>query len=185
MSLVFDPSIYLSRGDSAEAIKSIGVDDTFGGGKIVLMDAQDRAKHFCDLYREVYLRFHRRDPVDAYRLSQESHGVLRHLFDTGPLTVMEAARHFERSQSSVSELIARLEARDLLARQPDERDRRRTLVWLTPLGREVLEKTEQVLSTRLLEHAFEQLPPEEAAVIVDALDRLLATERDQRGLKDE
>ena len=79
------------------------------------MDTASFAREFTELYRAVYVRFHRRDRVEAYRLSPESLAILRHLDASGPLTVKEAMRHFERSQSATSELISRLEKRGILA----------------------------------------------------------------------
>jgi DNA-binding MarR family transcriptional regulator len=64
---------------------------------------------------------------------------------SGPLTVGEMARHFERAQSVVTEMVDTLETRGLLARMRDERDRRRTLVWLTDNARSLLERGQQVL----------------------------------------
>ena len=85
----------------------------------------------------------------------------------------------------MSELINRLEQRDLLSRMTDERDRRRTLVWLTEVGKETLERSEQVLSLRLLGHAFDQMAEEEVHGILSALSQLLATEREKPGSKDD
>lgn len=149
------------------------------------MNPETFAREFTEAYKAVYLRFHRRDPVDGYRISQEAHGILRHLRETGPLTVTEASRHFERSQSATSELIARLETRGLLERMPDERDRRRSLVWLTEEGQAALERAEQVLSVRLLEHAGAQLAPGATQRILEALQELLATHPHPPGVKDD
>ena len=149
------------------------------------MDPLELSAEFTRLYQAVYARFHRRDAPKAYRISQESHGVLRHLHDSGPLTVMEAAAHFERSQSTMSELITRLEQRGLLERMTDQRDRRRTLVWLTPQGRETLVASEQVLSKALLEHAFDQLESQAAGDALLALQLLLSTPKHPTGFKDD
>lgn len=149
------------------------------------MAAEDSAASFQELYRRVYHRFHRRDTTESNRISTESLAVLQHLRDTGPLTVIEAARHFERSQSAMSEIITRLERRSILMRMPDERDRRRTLVWLTEEGLTLLRNAEQVLSPKLLQHAFEQLDEDARQRVLDALDELLRTEKHEPGVKDD
>ncbi len=141
------------------------------------MDTEELAREFADLYRQIYDRFHRRDSLSDYRMTPESHAVLKHLDRTGPLTVMEASRHFGRSQSAVSELVDRLCARELVERIKDERDRRRTLVWLTPLGLKVLDEFDRVLSVELLEKAMGQL---DGGAMSDALigfRRLLETKK--------
>ena len=90
--------------------KWIGIDDPMLVGRIESMNPQtpsprDLALRFTELYRSIYDRFHRRDRADCYRLTPESRGILVHLDRSGPLTVMEAAKHFDRSQSAMSELL--------------------------------------------------------------------------------
>jgi len=149
------------------------------------MATDENAEQFQELYRGIYYRFHRRDAVDNNRVSPESIAVLRHLRDTGPLTVMESARHFERSQSAMSEIVSRLERREVLERMADERDRRRTLVWLTTAEIELLEKTERVLSPKLLRYALQQLPDATQERILAALQEPMDTDKHEPGVKDD
>jgi DNA-binding MarR family transcriptional regulator len=118
------------------------------------VDPEAAAREVAELYQECYLRLYQRVDPRAWRASEEAAMMLRHLAATGPLTVTEAARHFDRSQASVSELVARLIRRGLLARMVDERDRRRHLVWLTDSGHRFLRSTTQVLSHELLAAAL-------------------------------
>lgn len=145
------------------------------------MAQESSAKELSNLLREVYLRFHRRVRVEAYRPSRESLAILQHLERSGPLTISEAARHFDRSQSAVSEIVSRLERRNLIERIPDERDRRRTLVWLTAVGRTTLEENQQVYSTRLLDDALSQLTREQQQGLTAGLLDLLATRKHEKG----
>jgi DNA-binding MarR family transcriptional regulator len=114
------------------------------------MDLDEQVAAICAAYPRVYERFYRRLPAGGYKPGPESLAVLRHLHASGPLTVREAQAHFARSQASVSELFARLEERGLLTRLRDERDRRRTLVWLSEAGKECLAQAESVLDPELL-----------------------------------
>lgn len=149
------------------------------------MESKDAAHRVGELYRAIYDRFHRRVRPEVYSPSPESLGVLEHLSRVGPLTVMEAARHFDRAQSAMSEIFGRLERRALVARMPDERDRRRSLVWLTEEGRAVLRRARQVLSERLLHEALRQIEPGERVRIVEALEALLETAPSPEGYDDE
>jgi len=112
--------------------------------------------------------------------------VLQHLAATGPLTVTEAARHFDRSQAAVSELVARLVRRGLLARLADERDRRRHLVWLTDAGHAMLRSMTQVLSPQLVVKALGRMAPAEREKLIYGMQALLgaaeanAREREER-----
>lgn len=92
------------------------------------------ADAFISAYAATSLAFHRRDEKRS-DLSGSARGVMQHLARTGPLTIGEAARHLDRAQSVVSDIVTGLCTRGLLERRADARDRRRTLVWLTPAGR--------------------------------------------------
>ena len=58
-------------------------------------------------------------------------------------------------------------------RQGDPADRRRRLVWLSPAGREHLERDRDVLSVELLERAFDVMPAGDRLALMDAVDALL------------
>ena len=145
------------------------------------MDPRESATAFAEIYGALYRRFYRRVRPTAYRPSLEALAVLEHLDRTGPITVMEAAAHFERSQSSTSELFRRLEDRGLLAAVVDERDRRRRLFWLTDEGLAALDDTRQVLSINALEEAMSKLSAEERASLVSILERLSKQPIDYEG----
>jgi DNA-binding MarR family transcriptional regulator len=70
--------------------------------------------------------------------------VLEHLALAGPLTIGEAAAHLHRAQSVVSEIVSHLERQDMLERESDPADRRRTLIWLTTTGRDTLRRQREV-----------------------------------------
>jgi DNA-binding MarR family transcriptional regulator len=123
-------------------------------------DATACAAAYAELFPAVYLRFHRRDGRQR-ELSGASRGVLHHLAGAGPLTVGECAKHLDRAQSVVSEIVDQLEGHGLLARVRDEGDRRRTLVWLTDEGRARLIEEQEVLSAAVLERAMTRMTPEE------------------------
>jgi len=117
----------------------------------------DDARAFEALFRATYLRFHRRDGKAA-ALPGASLAVLHHLSLAGPVTIGEAARHLDRAQSVVSEIVDGLVEKGLLERQRDPGDRRRTLVWLTDAGVDRLRREHEVLSTELVETAMRELP---------------------------
>lgn len=137
------------------------------------MDAEKAAAEYADLFPRLYLRFQRRIHHTDYRLTSESLAVLRHIAMAGPLTVTEAARHMDRSQAAMSELIGRLVSRGVLARFEDERDRRRTLIWITDGGREKLAEANRVLSPKRLREAFERLEPEQRETLIAVTRELL------------
>lgn len=133
------------------------------------------ADAFAARFGQVYLRFHRRDGKRS-QLGGGARGVLQHLALAGPLTVGEAARHLDRAQSVVSEIVTHLEDKGLLEREPDPGDRRRTLVWLTDAGHEALRRDREVLSRDLLARALDALPPQRRTLLLQTLTDLLDAE---------
>jgi DNA-binding MarR family transcriptional regulator len=136
-------------------------------------DPEADAQAYAELFPQVYLAFHRRDPKGP-ELSGASRSVLLHLAQSGPLTVGECARHFERAQSVVSEMIDGLERHGLVARLRDPDDRRRTAVWLTDEGRARIVEEQQVLSGTLLASAFARLDAATRAKLLECTRALVA-----------
>ncbi len=137
------------------------------------MDAERAALTFAELFPEVYLRFHARRGKDETRLSPQAQAVLQHLAFAGPLTVSEASAHFRRAQSATSEIFDALEAKGLVERMPDARDRRRHLVWLTPAAEEALARERQVLDPGRLAAAFARMKDAERAALLQGMRALV------------
>ncbi len=137
----------------------IGIDDAWfelHSGAMSRSDAREAARRFAEYFPALYLRFHRRDGKRT-ELANASRAVLQHLVLSGPLTIGEMARHLERAQSVVSEIVDHLERDGLLERMRDPKDRRRTLVWLTDAGIERLDREREVLSHELLARAMARM----------------------------
>lgn len=89
----------------------------------------------------------------------------------GEITIGDIARNMSLSQATVTTIVDRLEARDLLVRQKSTRDKRRVYVSLTQQGEAVLENAPPALHTQLIEK-FKNLEPWEQSMILAALQRL-------------
>jgi DNA-binding MarR family transcriptional regulator len=131
------------------------------------------ADAFCEAFPATFLAFHRRDGRRS-ELTNASRAVLQHLAQTGPVSIGEAARHLDRAQSVVSEIVAQLEGHGLLAREPDPDNRRRTLVWLTRSGLERLRADADVLDRELVAAAMAELDDTTTRGLLDGLNALLA-----------
>jgi DNA-binding MarR family transcriptional regulator len=131
-----------------------------------------QAERFAELFRAVYLTFHRRDRPRS-ELQGASRAVLEHLAMAGPLTIGEASAHMRRAQSVISEIVTHLERDGLLEREADPGDRRRTLIWLTQGGHEALRRERDVLGIDLLASAMSRLPPGEAEALNAAMRALI------------
>ena len=135
-------------------------------------DARRDALAFAELFPAVYLRFHRRDGKRR-SLPASSRSVLQHLAVAGPLTVSEMARHLDRAQSVVSEIVSHLERDGLLERVRDARDRRRALIWLSDAGASHLGRDREVLSGELLARAMANMAPRDRRALLTGMKALI------------
>ena len=137
-----------------------------------MTDVRADAERFADLFRAVYLTYHRRDGPRS-QLPGASRAVLEHLARAGPLTGGEAAAHLSRAQSVISDIVTHLERQGLLEREADPADRRRTLIWLTAQGHAALRRDREVLSVELLASAMARLPHDQADELIAGLRALV------------
>ncbi len=151
----------------------IGIYDAIFVITLAAMNATETATLFATLYPALYRVLHSRWHKSEPRPSPEALAVMTHLQLSGPLTVGEAALHFDRAQSAMSELIDRAQAAGWLDRAPDGRDRRRTLVWLTDAGLAILNRSTQVLDAERLERCLELLSPPQRTQLIESMQALL------------
>jgi DNA-binding MarR family transcriptional regulator len=133
----------------------------------------DAADAFCTLFPAVYVRFCRRHDNRDVRLTPQMDAVIHHLAMSGPLTIGEMARHFDRAQSVVSEIVNGMQKKRLLERMRDERDKRRVLVWLTDEARAVLARRAQVLDPDRVDAAMRRLASKQRDGLIDGLRALV------------
>jgi len=81
--------------------------------------------------------------------------VLGRLDREGPLSTVELATAERVRPQSMSQILAELEAQDLISRTPDAADRRRTLLTLTSTGHAALEE-DRLRRVGWLSNAIEQ-----------------------------
>jgi DNA-binding MarR family transcriptional regulator len=136
-------------------------------------EVRGQAERFAGLFRAIYLTYHRRDAPRS-ELTGASRAVLTHLALSGPLTVGEAALHLDRAQSVISEIADGLARKDLLEREADPADRRRTLVWLTAAGHEALRRDSDVLGLDALTAALGRMREADRAALISGTAALLA-----------
>jgi DNA-binding MarR family transcriptional regulator len=138
-------------------------------------DVRVLAEEVGRLYPGVYRRFHvSHQPVPGTDVTPRMLGALQHMFAAGPLTLGELVLHLALSKAATTELVDRLEGRGLVARMPDERDRRRVFIWLTDAGRERAMGHPRVLADELLAQALSRMSASERAALIAGMRALLA-----------
>ncbi len=137
------------------------------------MESATTAQEFVDLYGQTWQHFYNRSSPREKAFTPQGLAVLTHMAQAGPITVSEAAQHFDRSQSATSELLARLIDRGVLESRADESDRRRHLIWLTPDGQRTITEQLSPLSVEALSASLEKMPPADRADLVRLLKQLV------------
>ncbi len=107
-------------------------------------------------------------------LSVPQFRALLHVSRRPGASLSDVAEHLGLSLPSVSKLIDRLVGRGLVTRQSATDDRRRVTLVLTESGQATLQSAAQLTRARLLQD-LAALPPEECAIVMQAMDILRRT----------
>jgi DNA-binding MarR family transcriptional regulator len=107
--------------------------------------------------------------IDARR---HHYVLLAALDEAGPASQAELSRRTTIDRSDMVAAINDLAERDLVQRTPDDHDRRRNVVTLTPTGRRHLRKLDGVLSG-VQEDLLSPLDADERDLLIDLLTRVV------------
>ena len=99
--------------------------------------------------------------------------VLRQLHAVSEQSLGDLARRTRTTQSSVSEVVARLVRRGLVAREPSLRDRRRAVLTLTAAGAVLVATAPETVQDRLVA-GFGRLDPDTQRALAEAIEAWLA-----------
>jgi DNA-binding MarR family transcriptional regulator len=99
--------------------------------------------------------------------------VLQEVANSGEVPVGEVARAISLSQGTVTDIVERMEKKDLVSRKRSEYDRRRVLVQATESGKRLLEKAPPLMQESFVEQ-FNDLQDWEQAMILSSLQRLVS-----------
>ncbi|AEK37309.1 MarR DNA-binding transcription regulator [Corynebacterium variabile DSM 44702] len=104
-------------------------------------------------------------------VDRRTYSVLSGLARLGPQTSAQLAEEVGIDRSGASRYADRLEKVGLLERSPDPRDRRATLLSLTPAGKETAAQVHENLA-RHLDSLIADLPEDRAQALIDGLRML-------------
>lgn len=120
---------------------------------------------FLEVYR--YLRRYARQ-MHEEGVSGRKIAALRYLIEAGPLPIGQLSTYMCISDSSTSELVARLRDSGYATRTRSPADNRVVLVDVTPLGRELVQRT-SLGGIPLLREALKGLSPEQLETIHETM----------------
>ncbi len=113
---------------------------------------------------------------DAFSLSLAAARIMARLSDTGPTRISDLAIAERCSQPTITNHVKRLEALELVNRQPDPRDARAWMIGLSPAGEEQLAVIRDSLGTSIEPYLARMSRRDLKALRdgVDAMHRLMA-----------
>jgi len=114
-----------------------------------------------------------RDLAQAAGVTPAQLRVLQIVGEKKDPTAKTLANQMGVSQATVTALVDKLVARELVSRQPSAQDRRQTNITLTTKGEDVLEEAPDALQQRYV-RAFADLADWEQAQLVSSLERVAA-----------
>ena len=110
--------------------------------------------------------------------------ILVNLYRFEGISQQELARKLLVGRSNMSMLLPQMEARGLIERRSDERDRRVWRLYLTVAGRELAEQA-MAIQTALIEDTLSATPLDQCMAMADTMERivgrLLEQERAEAG----
>ncbi|MGD9212490.1 MAG: MarR family transcriptional regulator [Desulfobacteraceae bacterium] len=115
---------------------------------------------------------HSRNLHRNYGLTGPQLVILNDIAAREPLSVTQLAHSISLSQATVTDILNRLEKKDLVERKRDMTDRRRVMIRVTPKCHKILSKTPPALQETFVER-YKNLPEWEQLMILSALQRIV------------
>lgn len=131
------------------------------------MTQEERIESLILKLRRCFRFLHRK--ADGQKWSQNR--VLRELRYHGDMTQKNMQEHIGIQQSSLSELLAKMEEQHLLQRTPCPADRRQVMVGITQEGRKLLEEIEKADLQQNIVY-LQVLTQQEQQTLLDLLTKL-------------
>ena len=137
-------------------------------------------------YPQIYFACHRRHVRDERTrevMSAHQAGILDHLDDVAPTSLLELARHLGVTASTMSLTVDRLERGGYVRRERSTEDRRRVDLRLTPAGVRI-KRQQKVLEPELIAAMLQRLGERQRAQALKGLELLAEAANDLIGSGD-
>lgn len=108
---------------------------------------------------------------EGFSITGEEWAILVHLWNQDGQPQQQIADTLDKDKTTLSRLLNSLERQNLVVRIPDQADRRRRLIYLTP-GGQALEDEVIPVALRVLREAQAGIPPDQLATCKDVLRQI-------------
>lgn len=110
---------------------------------------------------------------DTYGVGPGGGMILMVMDEAGPLTMQALAGEMVRDKSQMTRMIAPLERKGLVSREPGAEDARQSIVALTPEGRDFVGALRDVVA-QTIDEVLAPIPPEDRDSLAALLARALS-----------
>lgn len=142
------------------------------GNETSSLATQQRCKDMLISLRKITqaISLHSRDLNRRYGLTGPQLVILNEIANHQAVTVTQLAHLISLSQATVTDILNRLEKKELVERTRDAVDRRRVMIQITPRCREILDQAPPALQETFVER-YTRLPEWEQLMILSAFKR--------------
>jgi DNA-binding MarR family transcriptional regulator len=142
--------------------------------EIVPLNTQPRCKEMLISLRKIIqaISLHSKDLSRRYGLTGPQLVILNDIAGHQALSVTQLARSSSLSQATVTDILNRLEKRELVERTRDDADRRRVMIRITDKGRDILSQAPPPLQEMFVSR-YTHLAEWEQLMILSALKRIV------------
>ncbi len=138
------------------------------------LNAQQHCKEMLISLRKIIqaISLHSKDLSRRYGLTGPQLVILNDIAGHQALSVTQLARSSSLSQATVTDILNRLEKRELVERTRDDTDRRRVMIRITDKGRDILSQAPPPLQEMFVSR-YTHLAEWEQLMILSALKRIV------------
>lgn len=133
----------------------------------------EKMHRFISLMRRT-AHFHHRQDETSFSTHHAQGRLLSLIFSKQSISQKELVDLLDIRPSSLSELLKKLESKELIERTPSEQDKRNMTVTLTAQGKSIVEQMERS-RTDFEENVFKMLSAEERETFASLLDKITAS----------
>ena len=112
-----------------------------------------------------------REMLSDVDITEQQWRVLRVLAESGPMEPTRIAEEACLLLPSLTRILQKLDEKGLIAREPDETDRRKQVVQITPKGEQLIEEN-LATSVKLMQQVRNRMGPDRFEQLLDLLNEL-------------
>lgn len=128
------------------------------------------------------MSIHSKSLVKHYGLTSPQLLILQELYHTNQISIGEIARRISLSHATVTDILDRLETKNLILRVRSNLDRRQVFIKITPKAKDIISKNPSLLQEEFLTE-FNKLQKWEQYLILSSVKRIASMMNTKKYLK--